>query len=126
MQEHLLKIFFQRHVDQILLCTVFAVTRYFDLTISFKEILEQYRKQPQCSPQISARINMRNGQLVNVVVFYNDEFVQAFKYIKTALEAVSALSIITFSLHLRKNYFRFLLVPKSSFCRKQDRQPQEQ
>ncbi|KAF7824755.1 Retinoblastoma-related protein 1 [Senna tora] len=82
-------LFFNRHIDQIILCCFYAVAKISQLSLTFKEIILNYRKQPQCKPQVSQSVfvdwslahhNGRTGQEhVNVVRFYNEIFIPSVK-----------------------------------------------
>ncbi|KAF9597136.1 hypothetical protein IFM89_015965 [Coptis chinensis] len=43
--------FFNTDLDQIILCSLFSVANFFQINLSFKEIVLQYRKKLQCKPQ---------------------------------------------------------------------------
>ncbi|KAF9589844.1 hypothetical protein IFM89_028779 [Coptis chinensis] len=43
--------FFNTDLDQIILCSLFSVAKFFQINLSFKEIVLKYRKQLQCKPQ---------------------------------------------------------------------------
>ncbi|KAK9133916.1 hypothetical protein Scep_013444 [Stephania cephalantha] len=45
-------LFFNRHIDQIILCSVYGVAKISQLNLTFREIVYNYRKQPQCKPQV--------------------------------------------------------------------------
>ncbi|KAG8501834.1 hypothetical protein CXB51_004110 [Gossypium anomalum] len=82
-------LFFNRHIDQIILCCFYVVAKISQLRLTFKEIICNYRKQPQCKPQVfqsvfvdrsSARRNGRTGQdNVDIIAFYNEIFVPSIK-----------------------------------------------
>ncbi|XWS65452.1 hypothetical protein CRYUN_Cryun05aG0113800 [Craigia yunnanensis] len=82
-------LFFNRHIDQIILCCFYVVAKISQLHLTFKEIICNYRKQPQCKPQVfcsvfidrsSARRNGRTGQdHVDIITFYNEIFIPAVK-----------------------------------------------
>ncbi|KAF5442871.1 hypothetical protein F2P56_035484 [Juglans regia] len=82
-------LFFNRHIDQIVLCCFYGVAKISQLTLTFKEIIHNYRKQPQCKPQVfrsvfvdwsSARRNGRMSQEhVDIITFYNEIFIPAVK-----------------------------------------------
>ncbi|XVF00180.1 hypothetical protein REPUB_Repub03eG0262900 [Reevesia pubescens] len=82
-------LFFNRHIDQIILCCFYVIAKISQLNLTFKEIIYNYRKQPQCKPQVfqsvfidrsSARRNGRTGQdHVDIIVFYNEIFIPAVK-----------------------------------------------
>ncbi|KAJ4720414.1 Retinoblastoma-related protein [Melia azedarach] len=82
-------LFFNRHIDQIILCCFYGVAKISQLNLTFREIICNYRKQPQCKPQVfrsvfvdwsSARQNGRAEQdHVDIITFYNKIFVPAVK-----------------------------------------------
>ncbi|XP_027153073.1 retinoblastoma-related protein [Coffea eugenioides] len=82
-------LFFNRHIDQIILCCFYGVAKISQLNLTFKEIIYNYRKQPQCKPQVfrsvfidwrSARRSGKSGQdHVDIITFYNEIFVPAVK-----------------------------------------------
>nr|Q4JF75.1 RecName: Full=Retinoblastoma-related protein [Scutellaria baicalensis]BAE06273.1 retinoblastoma [Scutellaria baicalensis] len=82
-------LFFNRHIDQILLCCFYGVSKISQLTLTFKEIIFNYRKQPQCKPQVFRNVYVdwkalrRTGKSgpdhVDIITFYNEIFVPAVK-----------------------------------------------
>ncbi|KAE8714740.1 Retinoblastoma-related protein [Hibiscus syriacus] len=82
-------LFFNRHIDQIILCCFYVVAKISQLRLTFKEIICNYRKQPQCKPQVfqsvfinrsSARPSGRTGQdNIDIIAFYNEIFIPAVK-----------------------------------------------
>lgn len=86
-------IFFNRHIDQIILCCFYGVAKISQLSLTFREIIYNYRKQPQCKPQVfrsvfvdwsSARRNggsrHRTGQEhIDIISFYNEVFIPSVK-----------------------------------------------
>lgn len=82
-------LFFNRHIDQIILCCFYGVAKISQLNLTFKEIIYNYRKQPQCKPQVfrsvyvdwtSARHNEKSGpDHVDIITFYNEIFIPAVK-----------------------------------------------
>lgn len=82
-------LFFNRHIDQIILCSFYGVAKISQLNLTFKEIIYNYRKQPQCKPQVfrsvfidwvSTRHNGRTGSdHVDIITFYNEMFIPSVK-----------------------------------------------
>ncbi|KAG7974483.1 hypothetical protein I3843_06G051200 [Carya illinoinensis] len=78
-------LFFNRHIDQIVLCCFYGVAKISQLTLTFKEIIHNYRKQPQCKPQVFRSVFVdwssaqRNGEHVDIITFYNEIFIPAVK-----------------------------------------------
>ncbi|KAK8643255.1 hypothetical protein V6N13_012559 [Hibiscus sabdariffa] len=84
-------LFFNHHIDQIILCCFYAVAKISQLELSFKEIICNYKKQPQCKPEVygsvfvdrpSTQQNGRAGQdHVSIIVFYNTKFIPTVKHL---------------------------------------------
>ncbi|KAJ7976323.1 Retinoblastoma-related protein [Quillaja saponaria] len=77
-------LFFNRHVDQIILCCFYVVSKVSKLELNFEEIKACYMKQPHSIPQVfhwvyvkwpSATHNGKNEEdHVGIIQFYNDVF----------------------------------------------------
>ncbi|KAL6661040.1 hypothetical protein ACP70R_000424 [Stipagrostis hirtigluma subsp. patula] len=88
-------LFFNRHIDQIILCCIYGVAKISQLELPFKEIIFGYRKQPQCKTQVFRAVYVhrsprsRNGKTgedhVDIIVFYNQIFVPAAKHLLVAV-----------------------------------------
>ncbi|KAK7261728.1 hypothetical protein RIF29_28046 [Crotalaria pallida] len=82
-------LFFNRHIDQIILCCLYGVAKISQLNLTFKEIINNYRKQPQCKPQVFRSVFVdwsltrrkgRTGQEhVDIITFYNEIFIPSVK-----------------------------------------------
>ncbi|KAK1368287.1 retinoblastoma-related protein [Heracleum sosnowskyi] len=82
-------LFFNRHIDQIILSCLYGVAKISQLNLTFREIIYNYRKQPQCKPQVfrsvfvdwsAARRNGKTGKdHVDIITFYNELFIPAVK-----------------------------------------------
>ncbi|KAK2973821.1 hypothetical protein RJ640_011749, partial [Escallonia rubra] len=93
-------LFFNRHIDQIILCCLYGVAKISQLNLTFREIIYNYRKQPQCKPLVFRTVFIdwssarRNGEIlslqmymlqksgkdhVDIITFYNEIFIPAVK-----------------------------------------------
>ncbi|KAG6426675.1 hypothetical protein SASPL_110902 [Salvia splendens] len=82
-------LFFSRHIDQIILCCFYGVAKISQLNLTFKEIIFNYRKQPQCKPQVFRsvyvdwKVPRRTGRTghdhVDIITFYNEIFIPVVK-----------------------------------------------
>ncbi|XP_043724607.1 retinoblastoma-related protein isoform X2 [Telopea speciosissima] len=78
-------LFFNRHIDQIILCSLYGVAKISQLNLTFKEIIYNYRKQPQCKTQVFRSVfvewssTRRCGEHVDIITFYNEVFIPAVK-----------------------------------------------
>jgi len=80
-------LFFNRHIDQLILCCLYGVAKVCKLEPSFKELLNNYRKEAQCKPEVFSNVYIgsrnRNDVLVSrhvdIITFYNEVFVPAAK-----------------------------------------------
>uniref|UniRef100_A0ACD5WYE8 Uncharacterized protein n=2 Tax=Avena sativa TaxID=4498 RepID=A0ACD5WYE8_AVESA len=86
-------LFFNRHIDQLILCSLYGVAKVSQLTLTFKEIVSNYKREQQCKPDVFRSVFVgstnRNGGLgsrhVDIIVFYNEVFVPAVKPFLVAL-----------------------------------------
>ncbi|XP_010520082.1 PREDICTED: retinoblastoma-related protein 1-like isoform X2 [Tarenaya hassleriana] len=83
-------LFFNRHIDQIILCCFYGMAKISQMSLTFREIIYNYRKQPQCKPQVfrSVFVDSRQGRRpgrvggsdhVDIITFYNEVFIPAVK-----------------------------------------------
>ncbi|XP_030465706.1 retinoblastoma-related protein [Syzygium oleosum] len=81
-------LFFNRHIDQIILCCFYGVAKIYQTNLTFREIIHNYRKQPQCKPQVFRNVfvdwsTRRNGKTgnehVDIISFYNEIFIPSVK-----------------------------------------------
>ncbi|XP_027910540.1 retinoblastoma-related protein 1 isoform X2 [Vigna unguiculata] len=93
-------LFFNHHIDQIILCCFYGVAKISQLNLTFREIVYNYRKQPHCKPQVFrsvfvdwslARRNGRTGQdHVDIITFYNEIFIPSVKPLLVELDPSGA------------------------------------
>ncbi|CAD5177634.1 unnamed protein product [Musa acuminata subsp. malaccensis] len=82
-------LFFNRHIDQIILCSLYGVAKVCRVDLTFKSIVNYYKTQPQCKPHVVKNIFVavpsanRNGRMVqeyvNIITFYNQIFIPSVK-----------------------------------------------
>ncbi|XP_019187612.1 PREDICTED: retinoblastoma-related protein-like [Ipomoea nil] len=80
---------FNRHIDQIILCCFYGIGKISQLSLTFKEIICNYRKQPHCKTHVFQNVFVdltsaqRHGKAgndhVDIISFYNGIFVRAVK-----------------------------------------------
>ncbi|XP_056686611.1 retinoblastoma-related protein isoform X2 [Spinacia oleracea] len=92
-------LFFNRHIDQIILCAFYGVAKISQYQLTFKEIILNYRKQPQCKTQVfrsvfvdwSSSLRNRQGQdHVDIITFYNEVFIPSVKPLLVELDPQGA------------------------------------
>ncbi|KAM7264102.1 hypothetical protein ACFE04_001785 [Oxalis oulophora] len=49
---HRTSLFFNRNIDQIILCCFYGVAKISQVTLTFKDIIYNYRRQPHCKQQV--------------------------------------------------------------------------
>ncbi|KAJ8774008.1 hypothetical protein K2173_009439 [Erythroxylum novogranatense] len=82
-------LFFNRHIDQIVLCCFYGVAKISKVNLTFREIICNYRKQPQCKTQVFRSVyvdwsvashkGMTGQDHVDIITFYNEIFIPAVK-----------------------------------------------
>ncbi|KAH9571413.1 hypothetical protein CY35_02G093600 [Sphagnum magellanicum] len=82
-------LFFNRHIDQLILCTIYGVCKVSKATVTFRDIIHQYRMQPQCKLHVFRNVFIdlpswrragAGGQETgDIVKFYNEIFVHSTK-----------------------------------------------
>jgi retinoblastoma-like protein 1 len=82
-------IFFNRHIDQVILCSFYGISKVQRMNLTFREIIFNYKKQPQCKPQVfrnvfidsssTKRYGKSGHETVDIIVFYNRVFIPAVK-----------------------------------------------
>ena len=70
---------FGRHIAVIILCSIYAVTKLVN-HIKFIEIKNEYWKVFEEDEGIFSALKLRDGEVVDIVEFYNKEFIQTMKY----------------------------------------------
>ncbi|KAL8519914.1 hypothetical protein ACS0TY_010739 [Phlomoides rotata] len=106
-------LFFNRHIDQIILCCFYGVAKISQLNLTFKEIIFNYRKQPHCKPQVFRNVYVdwkalrRNGKTgpdhVDIIAFYNEIFIPAIKPLLVELAPIGAAQSSSHAPEAKKN-----------------------
>ena len=70
-----------RHLDQLMICTVYGVARVMKLeTITFRRIIQCYRVQPQAHSSIWKKvIRGQGGNHCDIIEYYNSIFITAME-----------------------------------------------
>ena len=70
-----------RHLDQLLMCAVYGVCKVNQRPVTFRHIIEQYRRQNGASPRTFREVRMRNATdpPQDIIQFYNVVFIPAMK-----------------------------------------------
>ncbi|KAF5176349.1 Retinoblastoma-related protein [Thalictrum thalictroides] len=97
-------LFFNRHIDQIILCSLYGVSKISHIKLTFREIIYNYRKQPHCKPQVfrsvfvdwsSTQHSGKTGQdYVDIITFYNEVFIPSVKALLVELGPAGETQII--------------------------------
>lgn len=76
-------LFFDRHIDQIILCCLFGVCKVEKGKMTFREIVQSYRQLPQHRPHVfrAVLLDPRGGVEArgDIIRFYNDIFISSAK-----------------------------------------------
>ncbi|KAK1311419.1 Retinoblastoma-related protein [Acorus calamus] len=95
-------LFFNRHIDQIILCSLYGVAKISQLNLTFKEIISSYRRQPHCKPQVFRSVFIawplthRSGRTgkehVDIITFYNEIFIPSVRPLLVDLDSGASTS----------------------------------
>ncbi|KAK4794927.1 hypothetical protein SAY86_012921 [Trapa natans] len=91
-------LFFNRHIDQIILCCFYLMAKISRVNLTFRDIICNYRKQSHCKPHVfrtvfvdgSVRNGKRGHEHVDIITFYNEIFVPSVKPLLSELGPVGA------------------------------------
>lgn len=98
-------VFFHRHIDQLILCSIYGVCKVSRVNVTFRDIIFHYRKQPQCKPNVfrnvfidfpSARRTGKPGggqETGDIIKFYNEVFVPTAKVFLLQISANGTCSL---------------------------------
>ena len=50
--EHRTRALYRRHVDQLIMCSIYGISKVMDVPLTFKDIVCHYRSQPQCMESV--------------------------------------------------------------------------
>lgn len=65
-----------RHLDQLLMCSIYIFARARNLPTKFKDIMTVYRTQPQAESNIYREVLGTQNQRCNIIEFYNQIYVR--------------------------------------------------
>lgn len=70
-----------RHLDQIVMCTVYGVCKVNQRSVTFRHIIEQYKWQPKASPKVFREVRMASDceKPQDIICFYNQIYIPAMK-----------------------------------------------
>ena len=74
-------LFQNRHLDQILMCSIYAICKVSDQERKFKSITQAYRKMPSTAAEVfkKAKIFDEDNSFDSIIAFYNKVFMQTLK-----------------------------------------------
>ncbi|KAK7090054.1 retinoblastoma-associated protein-like isoform X2 [Littorina saxatilis] len=68
-----------RHLDQILMCSVYGVCKVVEKDIRFKTIVQEYRNLPTAQPEVFRSVYMTESRYDSIINFYNQIFMVSMK-----------------------------------------------
>lgn len=100
---HETSLFFNRHIDQLVLCSIYGVCKVSKVDVKFRDIIHHYRSQPQSKLHVVRNVFIdqpplclsgRLGDLESgdIIKFYNDVFVITTKSFLVQLGTNSTMS----------------------------------
>lgn len=68
-----------RHLDQIMMCSMYAICKVKAIDLRFKTIVTAYKELPNTDQETFKRVLIRDGLHDSIIVFYNLAFMQKLK-----------------------------------------------
>ncbi|NXH17058.1 RB protein, partial [Bucco capensis] len=68
-----------RHLDQIMMCSMYAICKVKNVDLRFKTIVSAYKELPNTNQETFKRVLIREEQYDSIIVFYNLVFMQKLK-----------------------------------------------
>lgn len=69
-----------RHLDQLIMCTVYGVCKVNQRHVTFRHIIEHYKGQPKATPKVFREVRMENQDPPqDIICFYNKIFIPSMK-----------------------------------------------
>ncbi|NXA33869.1 RB protein, partial [Eudromia elegans] len=68
-----------RHLDQIMMCSMYAICKVKNVDLRFKIIVSAYKELPNTNQETFKRVLIREEQYDSIIVFYNLVFMQKLK-----------------------------------------------
>ncbi|XP_054044803.1 retinoblastoma-associated protein isoform X2 [Rissa tridactyla] len=68
-----------RHLDQIMMCSMYGICKVKNVDLRFKIIVSAYKELPNTNQETFKRVLIRDEQYDSIIVFYNLVFMQKLK-----------------------------------------------
>uniref|UniRef100_A0A8C6RGE2 Retinoblastoma-associated protein n=1 Tax=Nannospalax galili TaxID=1026970 RepID=A0A8C6RGE2_NANGA len=68
-----------RHLDQIMMCSMYGICKVKNIDLKFKIIVTAYRDLPHAVQETFKRVLIREEEFDSIIVFYNSVFMQRLK-----------------------------------------------
>ncbi|NXN16455.1 RB protein, partial [Indicator maculatus] len=68
-----------RHLDQIMMCSMYGICKVKNVDLRFKIIVSAYKELPNANQETFKRVLIREEQYDSIIVFYNLVFMQKLK-----------------------------------------------
>eukprot|EP00965_Chrysotila_dentata_P019121 637465-Pleurochrysis_carterae.AAC.1 len=74
-------LFLGRHLDQLIMCTIYGVCKVNRKQLTFRHIIEQYKRQARASPKVFREVRMRTAEETpqDIITFYNTIYMPAMR-----------------------------------------------
>ncbi|KAG8452333.1 hypothetical protein GDO86_004223 [Hymenochirus boettgeri] len=77
--EHEYELLRDRHLDQIMMCSMYGICKAKNIDLRFKTIVTAYKEQTNANQETFKHVLIRDGQHDSIIVFYNLVFMQKLK-----------------------------------------------
>ncbi len=74
---------YKRCLDQIVLCSMYAISKIANLPLKFQDIVKKYQETvgpTQLAQQVVYEVVVFEGKVSDIITFYNEMFIPNFKH----------------------------------------------
>eukprot|EP00158_Paraphelidium_tribonemae_P007428 Partr_v1_DN28239_c0_g1_i2_m75934 putative Retinoblastoma-like len=73
------RVFYKRHIDQVIICTIYGVGRYQKLDMKITDIILHYQRQPQSNRDLTSDVQLNDGRTGSLIDYYNQDYIPNMK-----------------------------------------------
>lgn len=102
---HRIDLMKDRHLDQLIMCSIYIFARARNLPTKFKDIMTAYRTQPQAESNIYREVLGTDNNRCDIIDFYNRIYVHDMKEFVLRLRASDDVTLSPLPVNIRAQQF---------------------